>query len=154
MRRSLIGVLLVAALAVVGPARAASPRVIKVLPQFLDLKGRNSLSPSLYERDAYQAYLRQHTNQISTIEYHIQWKATGKPPGPLKLRLETRGAARGHLPAEVVREQTIQRGGSFGHWTTIPLSRNDYRELGEVTAWRVTLWEDTQLLSEQRSFLW
>jgi len=26
--------------------------------------------------------------------------------------------------------------------------------LGEVTAWRVTLWEDTQLLGEQRSFLW
>ena len=36
-------------------AAAATGSVIKVLPQFLDLKGRTALSPSLYDRDAYQA---------------------------------------------------------------------------------------------------
>jgi hypothetical protein len=154
MRRSFIWLLLLFGLAVAGPAMAASGRVIKVLPQFLDLKGRSSLSPSLYERDAYQAFLRQHTNQISAVEFHIQWKATGKPTAPLKLRVEVRGAARGHLPPQIVREKAVERGGWFSHWTGIPLSRSDYKDLGEITAWRVTLWEDTQLLGEQRSFLW
>ena len=82
MRRSSIGLLLVGCLAIAGPARAATGRVIKVLPEFLDLKGRSSLSPSLYERDAYQASLRQHTNQISTVQFQIQWKAAGKPTVP------------------------------------------------------------------------
>jgi len=43
---------------------AASGRVVKVLPLLLDLKGRDAVSPSLYDRDAYQVYLRQHTNEI------------------------------------------------------------------------------------------
>jgi hypothetical protein len=39
-------------------AQAAGPRVYKVLPQFLDVNGRASLTPSLYDRDAYQAIHR------------------------------------------------------------------------------------------------
>ena len=154
MRRSFIWLLLVGWLAVALSAQAAAGRVIKVLPQFLDLEGRSSLSPSLYERDAYQAFLRQHTNQISAGQFHIQWKAAGKPTTPLKLRVEVRGATRGDLPKQVVLEKSVERGGWFSHWTGIPLSRNDYKDLGEVTAWRVTLWEDTQLVGEQQSFLW
>ncbi len=57
MRRAFIWLLVVGGLAVALSAQAATGRVIKVLPQFLDLKGRNSLTPSLYERDVYQAYL-------------------------------------------------------------------------------------------------
>ena len=135
-------------------AAPATGRVMKVLPHFLDLKGRHTLSPSLYERDAYQAFLRQHTNQISAGQFHIQWKAAGKPTTPLKLRVEVRGASRGDLPKQVVLEKPVERGGWFSHWTAIPLSRNDYKNLGEVTAWRVTLWEDSQLLGQQQSFLW
>ena len=41
-------------------ADAAGGRVYKVLPQYLDQKGRESLTPSLYDRDAHQAYLRIH----------------------------------------------------------------------------------------------
>ena len=63
MRRLLIWMALVGWLAVIWSAQAATGRVIKVLPQFLDLKGRNSLTPSLYERDVYQNVLRDHTNQ-------------------------------------------------------------------------------------------
>ena len=154
MRRSSIWLLLVGWLAVALPAQAATGRVIKVLPQFLDLKGRTSLSPSLYERDAYQAFLRQHTNQISAMVFNIQWKAKGKPTAPLKLRVEARGVVRGELPKQLVLEKPVEPGGWFSHWVSISLSRNDYKDLGEVTAWRVTLWEDTQLLGEQQSFLW
>jgi hypothetical protein len=29
-----------------------------------------------------------------------------------------------------------------------------YKQFGEVTAWRVSLWSGDQLLGEQKSFLW
>jgi hypothetical protein len=154
MRRSLQCLMLVGWLVAALSAPAATGRVIKVLPQFLDQKGQASHSPSLYERDAYQAFLRQHTNQISAVTFHVQWKAKGKPAGPVKLRVEMRGILRHDAPEELVLEKPVEPGGWFSHWAAITLSREEYRKLGQVTAWRVTLWDGTQLLGEQRSFLW
>jgi hypothetical protein len=30
----------------------------------------------------------------------------------------------------------------------------DFKQLGEISAWRVTLWDGAQLLAERKSFLW
>src|ERR1035437_11201808 len=75
---------------------AATNRIIKVLPHFLDLLGRQSLSPSLYERDAYQARLRANPDQRSALQFDVQWKAKVKDTARLKLRLEARGS-KGHV---------------------------------------------------------
>ena len=154
MRRSFMWLLLVAALALAGSAPGATGRVIKVLPQFLDLKGRNSLTPSLYERDQYQALLRIETNRCSGMRFYMQWKAKGPSAAPLRLRLEIRGIARGDYPKHLTLEKPVQPSGRFSHWTQFDLIGQEYKDFGSVTAWRVTLWEDTRLLSEQRSFLW
>jgi hypothetical protein len=132
-------------------ASAATGGVIKVLPQFLDLKGRAALSPSLYDRDAYQAYLRVHTTNVLGMRFAIQWKAHGA--GDLKLRVELRGMSSGDLPAKIVLEQPV-KSGIFSHWAYLPLANEDYKRLGEVTAWRATLWNGDTLLGEQKSFLW
>jgi len=136
------------------PATAATGRVIKVLPHFLDQKGRHAVSPSLYDRDAYQAYLRQHRDECSGLRFDVQWKTKGDPAGPLKLRVELRGIAEGNFSRQRVLEQSVQNGGWFGHWTSIALTGEQFKEFGEVTAWRVSLWENDQVLSEQKSFLW
>jgi len=135
-------------------AEAATGRVIKVLPHFLDLQGRNTLSPSLHERDAYQAFLRQHTNDVSGVCFNVQWKARDPRTAPMKLRVEARGIVRGDLPPQIVLEQEVKPGGWFSHWATLTLTGEEYRKIGRVTAWRVTLWAGDQLLSEQKSFLW
>ena len=135
-------------------ASAATGRVIKVLPQFLDLKGRHALTPSLYDRDAYQVYLRIHTNDVSGMRFAIQWKASGAGVAPLKLRVEIRGITRGDLPPTTVLEQEVTPGGWFSHWADLRLMGGEYKKIGEVTAWRATLWEGDKLLSEQKSFLW
>jgi hypothetical protein len=140
-------------LALVVAAPAATGRVIKVLPQFLDLKGRNSLSPSLYERDNYQALLRRGTNQCSGMRFNVQWKARGQTAAPLKLRVELRGVARGDYPKQIVLEKPVQPGG-FSHWARLELVGEAYKDFGEVTAWRVTLCEGAQIIAEQKSFLW
>src|SRR2546421_12621523 len=97
-------------------ASAATGRVIKVLPQFLDLKGQHALSPSLYDRDAYQAYLRLHTNEVSGMRFAVQWKASGVGAPPLKLRVEILGVSHGELPPKMVLEQEVKPGGWFSHW--------------------------------------
>ena len=135
-------------------ASAATGRVIKVLPQFLDLKGRHAISPSLYDRDAYQVYLRLHTNDISGMRFAVQWKASGTGETPLKLRVEIRGVTHDELPPRVVLEEEVKPGGWFSHWASLPLVGSDYKKIGEVTAWRATLWDGDQMLGEQKSFLW
>jgi hypothetical protein len=154
MRRSLMWVILVGCLAVALSAPAATGKVIKVLPQFLDLKGRNSLTPSLYERDNYQVLLRQSTNQVSGMRFNVEWKAKGQPTTPLILRVELRGVARGDFPKARTLEKPVTPGGWFSHWAKLDLVGEEYKEFGRVTAWRVTLWEANRLLSEQKSFLW
>jgi hypothetical protein len=136
------------------PLQAATGRVIKVLPHFLDRQGRHTLSPSLYERDAYQFQLRQHPEQRSGMRFDVQWKASGGVYSPLKLRVELRGTANGNLPSETTLELPVKSHGWFGHWVSLPLTGAQYTKIGEVTAWRVTLWEGDQLLSSQNSFLW
>ena len=154
MRRSFTWLLLAGCLLAALSGRAATGRVIKVLPQFLDLKGRASTSPSLYERDAYQFRLRTHTNEISGMVFHVEWKTKGKATGPVKLRLEALGAVRGPTPESLVLDKEVKPGGWFYHWSEIRISPAEYKRLGSVAAWRVSLWEKDELLGEERSFLW
>jgi hypothetical protein len=153
MRRWLIWLALIW-LAAASPAAAATGRVVKVLPEFLDLKGRNSIYPSLYERDAYQVILRDRPERRSTMRFYVQWKTKGVVWEPLKVRVEMRGIAQGNLPSQLVLEEPVKPGGWFSHWTGVTLTGAQYKSLGEVTAWRVTLWEGQQMLGEQKSFLW
>jgi hypothetical protein len=134
-------------------AGAATGRVIKVLPHFLDEQGRNSISPSLYDRDAYQLHLRNHPEKRSGLRFDVQWKARGAAWAPLKVRVELRGISQGDLPKTFVLEQEVKPGW-LSHWNSLPLTGEDYKKFGDVTAWRATLWEGDQLLSEQKSFLW
>ncbi len=144
---------LLAVLATV-PAEAATTRMLKVLPHFLDTNGVHTLSPSLYERDAYQAHLRQHPELRTGIRFDVHWKATSPAFEPRKLRLELRGIAKGDVPRQTVLEQAVESTGWFGRWTTLVLSGEQYRDFGELTAWRATIWEGNELLGEQKSFLW
>src|SRR5262245_53457837 len=116
-------------------AQAASGRIIKVLPHFLDLQGRHTLTPSLFDRDAYQAVLRLHPEQRSALRFDIEWKSKGSPDSPLKIRAEIRGVARENLPVELTIERNLEAAGRFGRWTSLLLKGEDYKKLGDLTAW-------------------
>jgi hypothetical protein len=132
----------------------AGGRVIKVLPQFLDLQGRHTRTPSLYDRDAYQAYLRHNPKEQSGLRFAVQWKARVPKSDQLKLRAELRGVAQGRLPKQTELEIAAPEHPRFSHWSYLILDGKAYQEFGEVTAWRVTLWDGDTLLGEQKSFLW
>jgi hypothetical protein len=145
--------------AVAGANRAAAApapktgRVVKVLPLFLDPKGHDAISPSLFDRDAYQAFLRQPTNKISAIRFDVLWKASNLKGAKLKLRAELRGIGEHGLPRQSVLEAEVTPA-FFRSWTSLTLGGDELKNIGSLVAWRVTLWNGDQLLGEQKSFLW
>ena len=139
--------------AAAGASNAVTGRVVKVLPLFLDLKGHDAVSPSLFDRDAYQARLRQHTNEVSAIRFDVLWKASADRDEKLKLRAELRGIGEHGLPRQTVLEKDVTPA-FFRSWTSLKLEGDELKNLGSLIAWRVTLWNGDELLGEQKSFLW
>ena len=130
---------------------AAEARIIKVLPHFLDQNGKHTLHPSLFERDAYQAHLRNHPELCSGMRFDVQWK--GRKLQDPKIKLEVRAAK---IPARDVQtfSRDLKTGGMFSRWTGVTIPAVDFNRLGSIVAWRVSLWDGEQQLAEQKSFLW
>jgi hypothetical protein len=133
------------------PANAATARLVKVLPHFLDRQGRISLNPSLYERDAYQAHLRAHPDERAGLRFDVQWRS--RDASRLRLRLELRGN-RGRDGTTAVVEEEVRFRGLFTTWSRISLTGEAYKKFGELSAWRATLWDGDKMIAEQKSFLW
>jgi hypothetical protein len=140
-------------LASISTTLAGSGRIFKVLPHYLDKQGRHALAPSLYERDAYQALLRERPADRSALRFDIQWKGKSDARDKLKLRIEARGAS-----GNLIRNETIERdlapSGWFSKWAHLPIEGPRYANFGELIAWRASLWDGDKLLAEQKSFLW
>lgn len=159
-------------------ASAGGSKIVKVLPHYLDKEGHASVSPSLYERDAYQAQLRRNLKECSGLRFDVQWKSPPSAGANLKLRVEVLGGepksagatglgksiqvarspASGEMRATkakpVVVETAVRAKTGWSRWTPVLLAGEGYQKAGEVSAWRVTLWDGDQLLAEQKSFLW
>ena len=144
-----LGVLLLTAVMV----EAADGKVIKTLPEFLDARGHASLSPSLYERDAYQFYLRHHPYERKALQLAVQWKASGVKWDTLKLQAELRGVI-GNSITNMVLVIPVKKNGLFSNWTNFKIEGDDFKKFGELAAWRVTLWEGDRQLGSEQSFLW
>ena len=153
MRARLFLLLSLAVAAAAGAADPVTGRIVKVLPFLLDHQGRNATSPSLFDRDAYQAWLRDHGTNVAAVRFDVLWKATKAPAEKIRIAVDLRGIATNNTPRLCTLETNVAPG-RFRQWTFLPLAGDDYRNFGQVIAWRVTLWNGGQLLSEQKSFLW
>jgi hypothetical protein len=133
------------------PAHAARDKIIKVLPQYLDLQGRHTITPSLYDRDAYQARLRRNPKERSGLRFMVNWKAGSN--GELKMRVEMRGSKEEKIGTTAL-QANVRHIGGFSKWTELALKGEPYQNFGELMAWRVTLWDGEKLIAEEKSFLW
>lgn len=143
------------------PSRSPEARIIKVLPSLLDAEGRASIHPSLYERDAYQAFLRKESDNVAGLRFDILWKARpglrGGQAQPLVLKLELRGSSQGGAARggnTVVVERPIAGSQAGRRWSQVVLGPDEFRRVGEVSAWRATLLEDQRVVASTQSFLW
>jgi hypothetical protein len=134
-------------------ANAEPARIIKVLPHFLDLKGRASLNPSLFDRDAYQAELRGASEKRSALRFDVQWKAPYYAYDGLRLRIEAKGG-KGKEPKLITLEEPVTPTTLTSRWTAVTLSGEDYQNFGELISWRAMLLDGTNVVAEQKSFLW
>jgi hypothetical protein len=132
-------------------ASAATAKLVKVLPHFLDHQGRIALNPSLYERDAYQAHLRTHPEERSGLRFDVQWRS--RDASRVRLRIELRGN-RGRDGTTAVIEEEIKFRGLFTSWARASVTGDAYKKFGELSAWRATLWDGDKMIAEQKSFLW
>jgi hypothetical protein len=151
MRRIQLFSLLLTFLAAGFDLQAGPAKVVKVLPHRLDREGRHTLSPSLYERDAYQDRLRKHPEECLGLRFDVQWKA--EPGAALKLRVELRGAQGRDSTKAMIEGNAIKRG-SFSEWSAATLQGDEFRKFGDLVAWRATLWQGDLMVAEQKSFLW
>jgi hypothetical protein len=137
------------------PVFASGPdgRVIKVLPLFLDTNGVDAISPSLFDRDAYQAHLRNHPAEVSALRVDILWTAQPATNEQVSLRAELRGVSTNALPTATTLETNLMLTTSR-HWTSLKIGGTDYKNIGTLVAWRVTLWDGDTMLGEQKSYLW
>jgi hypothetical protein len=132
-------------------AAAADARIVKVLPHFLDSAGRHTLHPSLFERDGYQAHLKAHPELCSGMRFDVQWKGHRLEKGQIKL--EVRGAKTPPRQVETF-SNDLKSGGLFSRWSAVKVSGEDFKRVGSIIAWRISLWDGDQQLAEQKSFLW
>lgn len=132
---------------------SAEGRVVKVLPQLLDAKGRSTLAPSLYERDAYQAFLRKHPDRRKALRLAVEWKARHVDWSKLTLRAEMRGLT-GDKMHTVTLDEAVVKNGLFENWSEFKIEGDNFRAFGRLVAWRVTLWENGRQIGELESFLW
>ncbi len=128
-------------------------RVVKVLPLFLDTNNAVAPSPSLFDRDAYQARLNRHPDEITGIRFDVLWKAHNARGSKLTLRLELCGIGAAGMPTRMVLTATVTPR-LFHHWTSLTLAGPAYKKFGALAAWRATLWDGNQLVGERHSFLW
>ena len=142
---------LLAFLLMASPVLAADGKIHKVLPHFMDKEGRHTLSPSLYERDAYQAQLRNNPEQRSGMRFDVHWKA--RKSAGLRLRVDMRGSKTNEA-TNVTVEMPVKPPGFFSKWSAVQVRGDDYRRIGELRSWRVSLLDGDQVLADQRSFLW
>ena len=155
-----MALVLLGSLVIAGESRAADPvatapagKVYKVLPLLLNREGHDAISPSLFDRDAYQHYLRLHTNEVSGIRYDVLWRARGTEGKAVKIKVELQAVGPDGSPRRKTLE-TVVTPGHYRHWAELPLKDDEYVSLGHIVAWRATLWSGDQLLGTQQSFLW
>ena len=143
----LVAVLLL--LAALSAANAAQPgKISKVLPHWLDQQGRHTLSPSLLERDAYQAKLRADRSLCSGIRFDVKWSKNTSVNVKLQLELRVTGGTK-----PIVLEQAINPSRRSG-WDAITLDGDAFNAIGKIIAWRVRLLDGDIELAGRRSFLW
>ena len=135
-----------------GAAYAGGDRIVKVLPHYLDVHGKHAVSPSLFERDAYQAMLKANPDKRGGMQFDVRWKSgvASRRERVLRLELVTPKHPES-LP--LVIEQALPPKRKSG-WAKVPIGAATAKEAGEIVAWRLALVVDGATVASQQSFLW
>ena len=131
---------------------AQEQRVIKVLPHLMDKQGRHATSPNLFERDAYQAWLRENPDEQSGVRYDIQWQSYIS--GDYELKLELLGKVFDGKPKTKTVTRKFKVKNRRRKWDVVKFEGDEFRQFGQIVAWRVSIWQGDEMVAKKQSFLW
>jgi hypothetical protein len=146
-------VMLVMTLFCVLPANAGSVKIFKVLPHYLDKEGRHALSPSLFERDRYQALLKANPEKCSTVRFDVLWRNTLSDIDDLNIVIEVRGSKQGENTFAVTEKLTPKKS-IWSKWKKVNIPEETFLKIEGINAWRVIIRDGETNLQEYCSFLW
>lgn len=128
--------------------------MLKVLPHYLDAKGLHTLSPSLFERDAYQSHLKDHPDKVSTMRFDVHLRLQDSDFEDVQVRVEARFGKGDSI--ETIKATAPLKKPKWGKrvWTSLTLDRETYDAGARMIAWRVTLRRGDEILDTHTSFLW
>ena len=138
-----------------GSVAESDAGALRVFRFLVDAAGRHALSPSLLDRDAYQAHLQEHPEEVGGLRFVIQWKRRrGETPAKPSIRVEVRHGD-GNTMGEFSKSAPLKvRRTRRSQWHQITISGEEYARLGKGIAWRVSLWDGETRLAQAESFLW
>ena len=154
MRSTLLSLIALFALSCVVLTADAQPVIKKTLRHYLDAEGRHTKSPSLLDRDAYQVYLREHPEEISGLRFDVQLRLSKKEEIPLTLKIEVRHGKGTEIGLFTKKSPVVLKKRRRSQWTNLIIDADAYKEIGEIIAWRISLWNGAIELSHKESFLW
>lgn len=126
----------------------------KTLRHLLDTQGRHTQSPSLLDRDAYQAHLREHPEEVTGLRYELQIKYSSRPLAPLTIRVEIRHGKAADIQTTTHETKFEPAGRRRSQWARLTIEGEDFQALGDIIAWQVTLWDGESKVASDESFLW
>ena len=135
-------------------ALGASTEILKVLPHWLDRQGRHTVSPSLFERDAYQLHLKEHREEVSTIRFDVNWRLKERGLQGCTLHLEARfGSEEG---IQTLEQKTLIETGKRRKkgWSGLRIPEASFDVQSNLIAWRVRVMRGDEVLATRTSFLW
>lgn len=135
------------------PANAGSVKVYKVLPHYLDKEGRHTLSPSLFERDRYQALLKTTPQKCSTVRFDVLWRNTTANIENLNISIEIRGTKQSEKTVSFSEKLPSKRS-IWSKWKKITIPEEIFLQVEGISAWRVMIRDGETVLCEYCSFLW
>ena len=138
------------------PTRAlgASTEILKVLPHWLDQQGRHTVSPSLFERDAYQLHLKYHREEVSTIRFDVNWRLKERGLQGCMLHLEARFGSKEGI--QTLEQKTLIKAGKRRKkgWSDLRIPKASVDFQSNLIAWRVRVMRGDEVLATRTSFLW
>jgi hypothetical protein len=150
----LLAVILAAGCATENPVSRGGFAVLKVNRTLLDQFGHETdVVGDLQGQAAYQYDLRHDPFRQRGARFHIKWKAPRRAER-IRLVLDLQGLnpANESTRATVAAHQPDMDG--WAEWTTLDIKGQQFKKLGEIMAWRVTLYSGDQVMAELPSANW
>ena len=136
------------------PVSRGGYAVLKVNRNLLDNLGYETFAVGDLKKEAdYQYMLRHSPLKQKGVRFHIKWKAPRRS-GAIRLVLDVQGLNAANLTTRDTVTQNYPDMDGWAEWSTIDITGKQFKQIGEIMAWRVTICSGDRVMAELPSANW